>query len=93
MKILYASILFLFIVSCNPKQAEVSKWTDEEKDLTYKECIAYAIDIREMSIDKSDNYCQCNLDIITTEFESNEDARIKIGNDISLRSLFEACDN
>ena len=46
-----------------------------------------------MSIAKSDNYCQCTLDIITTEFESNEDARIKIGNDTSLRTLFEACDN
>ena len=46
-----------------------------------------------MSVDKSDNYCQCTLDIITTEFESNEDAQIKIGNDKSLRSLFEVCDN
>ena len=93
MKILNASILVLFIVSCNTKPAEVSKWTDEEKDLTYKECITYAIDVRKMSIPKSDNYCQCTLDIITTEFESNEDARIKIGNDTSLRTLFEACDN
>ena len=93
MKILYASILVLFIVSCNPKQAEVSKWTDEEKDLTYKECIAYAIDIREMSIDKSNNYCQCTLDILVTNFENDDDARIKIGEDKSLRLLFEGCDN
>ena len=93
MKIFYTSILLLIIVSCNTKQTEILKWTDEEKDLTYKECIAYAIDIREMSIDKSDKYCQCTLDIITTEFESKEDAQIKIGNDQSLRSLFEACDN
>ena len=71
MKTIYASILFLFITSCNTKQAEVSKWTDEEKDLTYKECITYAIDVRKMSIPKSDNYCQCNLDIIIKQSNYN----------------------
>ena len=49
MKTIYSSILFLFITSCNTKQAETLKWTEEEKDLTYKECITYTMDILEMN--------------------------------------------
>ena len=93
MKNILSTVLFLILVSCNTKQAETLKWTEEEKDLTYKECITYAMDIREMNIDDSDSYCQCNLNILTTTFKNNEDAAIKIGNDPSLRLMFEACIN
>ena len=93
MKILNASILLLIIASCNTKQAEISKWTEEEKDLTYKECITYTMNVKEMDRDKSDSYCQCSIDVLTTNFENNEDARVKIQNDKSLRSLFEVCEN
>ena len=93
MKILNASILVLFIVSCNTKQAEVSKWTDEEKDLTYKECVKYAMDEKQMDIVKSDTYCQCTLNMLTSNFENKEDAEIKIKNNNRLRSMFEACEN
>ena len=93
MKILNASILLLIIASCNTKQAEISKWTEEEKDLTYKECIIYTMDVLDMNIDESDSYCQCSIDILTANFENNEDARIKIGEDKSLRSLWDICLN
>ncbi|MDB2366173.1 hypothetical protein N9V49_01550 [Flavobacteriaceae bacterium] len=93
MKTIYTSILVLIIASCNTKQAEISKWTEEDKDLTYKECITYAMDIRGMDVNESDDYCQCTLDILVTNFENDDDARIKIGEDKSLRLLFEGCDN
>tara|TARA_B100001173_G_scaffold237960_1_gene207668 strand:- start:281 stop:562 length:282 start_codon:yes stop_codon:yes gene_type:complete len=93
MKILNASILLLIIASCNTKQAEISKWTEEEKDLTYKECIIYTMNDMEMDRDESDSYCQCSIDVLTTNFENNEDARVKIQNDKSLRSLFGVCEN
>ena len=93
MKTIYASILFLFITSCNTKQAKTFNWTEEEKDLTYKECIKYTMDILEMNIDESDSYCQCSIDILVTNFENNEDARIKIQNDKGLRSLWDICLN
>ena len=93
MKILNASILLFIIASCNTKQVEISKWTEEEKDLTYKECITYTMNDMEMDRDKSDSYCQCSIDVLTTNFENNEDARVKIQNDKSLRSLFEVCEN
>jgi len=93
MKTIYTSILVLIIASCNTKQAEISKWTEEDKDLTYKECITYAMDIRGMDVNESDDYCQCTLDILVTNFENDNDARIKIGEDKSLRLLFEGCDN
>ena len=76
-KILY-SVLFLFLVSCNTKQSETLKWTEEEKDLTYKE---------------SNSYCQCTIDVLTANFENNDDAREKIGEDKSLRLLFKSCEN
>ena len=93
MKTIYSSILFLFITSCNTKQAETLKWTEEEKDLTYKECIIYTMDILEMNRDESDSYCQCSIDVLVTNFENNEDARIKIQNDKGLRSLWDICLN
>ena len=93
MKILNASILLLIITSCNTKQAEISKWTEEEKDLTYKECIIYTMNDMEMDRDESESYCQCSIDVLTTNFENNEDARVKIQNDKSLRSLFGVCEN
>ena len=46
-----------------------------------------------MNIDESDSYCQCSIDVLTSNFENNEDARIKIGEDKSLRLLFESCEN
>ena len=93
MKNILCPALFLILVSCNTKQAETLKWTEEEKDLTYKECITYTMDILEMNIDESDSYCQCSLEVLTTNFENNEDARIKIGEDRSLRSLWDNCLN
>tara|TARA_B100001059_G_C17307258_1_gene320261 strand:- start:65 stop:346 length:282 start_codon:yes stop_codon:yes gene_type:complete len=93
MKSFYISILLLFIISCNTKQANDSKWTEEEKDLTYKECVKYAMDEKQMDIVKSDTYCQCTLNMLISDFENKEDAEIKIKNDNSLRSMFEACEN
>ena len=93
MKNILCPALFLILVSCNTKQAETLKWTEEEKDLTYKECITYTMDILEMNIDESDSYCQCSLEVLTTNFENNEDARIKIAEDRSLRSLWDNCLN
>jgi hypothetical protein len=49
------------------------------------------MDILEMNIDKSDSYCQCSIDVLTENFENNEDARIKINDDPSLRGLFNGC--
>jgi len=47
----------------------------------------------EMNIDESDSYCQCSIDVLVTNFENNEDARIKIQNDKGLRSLWDICLN
>ena len=93
MKNILYSVLFLILVSCNTKQAETLKWTEEEKDLTYKECITYTMDIMDMNIDESDSYCQCSIDVLTANFENNEDARVEIGKDKSLRLLFKDCEN
>tara|TARA_X000000368_G_scaffold193077_1_gene152286 strand:- start:249 stop:530 length:282 start_codon:yes stop_codon:yes gene_type:complete len=92
MKNLILIISSLIFVSCNSNQSKISKWTDEEKDMVFKECISYAIDQLE-DIDKSNDYCYCTLKILTTEFENKADAETKIGNDPSLRIKFEGCKN
>ena len=58
--------------------------------MVFKECINYAID-QFADIDRSNNYCYCTLEILTTEFENKADAETKINNDPSLRSTFEGC--
>ena len=93
MKNILCPVLFLILVSCNTKKAETLKWTEEEKALTYTECIKYTMEIMDMNIDESDSYCQCIINVLTANFENNEDARIKIGEDRSLRSLWDNCLN
>ena len=83
--------LFIFI-SCNSNESKVSKWTDEEKDIVFKECINYAYTIEQLGdLDKSNNYCYCTLQIITNKFQNKADAEAQIGKDPSLRSIFEGC--
>ena len=93
MKKIYFSILFLFMASCKSNQAENFKWTEDDKDLAYQECIAYVMNDREMNLDESDTYCQCTINVLKSNFENYEDASIKIGNDNSLRLIFEVCNN
>ena len=81
--------LFIFI-SCGSNQSKVSKWTDEEKDMVFKECINYAID-QLGDLDESNNYCYCTLQILTNKFQNKADAETQIGKDPSLRSIFEGC--
>ena len=81
--------LFTFI-SCDSNQSKVSKWTDEEKDMVFKECINYAID-QLGDLDEANNYCYCTLQMITNKFQNKADAETQIGNDPSLRSIFAGC--
>ena len=86
--ILFVSLFIM--ISCNSNESKVSKWTEEEKDIVFKECINYAIDQLE-DIDESNNYCYCTLEIITNKFQNKADAETQIGNDPSLRSIFDGC--
>ena len=81
------STLFIY---CNSNQSKISKWTDDEKDMVFKECINYAID-QLGDLDESNNYCYCTLEILLREFENKADAETKIANDPNLRSIFEGC--
>ena len=81
--------LFIFI-SCNSNQSKESKWTDDEKDTVFKECINYAID-QLGNLDEANNYCYCTLRILTAKFENKADAEAQIANDQSLRDSFAGC--
>ncbi len=81
--------LFIFI-SCNSNQSKVSKWTDDEKDTVFKECINYAID-QLGDLNEANDYCYCTLQILTAKFQNKADAEVQIANDPSLRDIFAGC--
>ena len=90
MKKLIVFISLFILISCNSNQSKVSKWTDEEKDMVFKECINYAID-QLGDLDEANNYCYCTLQIITNKFQNKADAETQIANDPSLRDSFAGC--
>jgi len=90
MKKLILFISLLIFISCDSNQAKVSKWTDDEKDTVFKECINYAID-QLGDLDEANNYCYCTLQILTAKFQNKADAEVQIGNDPSLREIFAGC--
>ena len=90
MKKLILFISLFILISCNSNQSKVSKWTDDEKDTVFRECINYAID-QLGDLDEANNYCYCTLQILTTKFQNKADAETQIGNDPSLRDSFAGC--
>ena len=90
MKKLILFISLYIFISCNSNQSKESKWTDDEKDSVFKECINYAID-QLGNLDEANNYCYCTLQILTAKFQNKADAETQIGKDPSLRSIFEGC--
>ena len=90
MKKLILFISLFILISCNSNQSKVSKWTDDEKEMVFKECINYAID-QLGDLDEANNYCYCTLQILTDKFQNKADAEVQIANDPSLRGSFAGC--
>ena len=90
MKKLILFISLFMYISCNSNQSKVSKWTDDEKDAVFKDCINYAID-QFGNLDESNNYCYCVLQVSTSKFQNKADAESQVANDPSLREMFAGC--
>ena len=90
MKKLILFISLFILISCNSNQSKVSKWTDDEKEMVFKECINYAID-QLGNLDEANNYCYCTLQVLTSKFQNKADAETQIGSDPSLKDIFAGC--
>ena len=87
-KIILITFCFLFFC-CNTNQKNPVKWTDDDKDLVFQQCIAFAIEVDNMDSEKANNYCYCSLDIIIENFESKEVAQNQISLDNGLRLMWD----
>jgi len=86
------SLTFLItILSCNSNDKNSKLWTDEEKDIVFKECINFYSNREGKSIEESNRICYCSLDILTENFKNKEEAESEINKNPSLRSLWERC--
>ena len=90
MKKLILFISLFILISCNSNQSKVSKWTDDEKEMVFKECINYAID-QLGNLDEANNYCYCTLQVLTSKFQNKADAETQIDSDPSLKDIFAGC--
>ena len=87
-KIILITFCFLFFC-CNTNQKNPVKWTDDDKDLVFQQCIAFAIEVDNMDSEKANNYCYCSLDIIIENFENKEVAQNQISLDNELRLMWD----
>ena len=89
-KIILITFCFLFYC-CNTNQKNPVKWTDDDKDLVFEECIKYAIFSETMSRESANKYCYCSLDIILEQYENREDALKRISSNPGLVLEWEKC--
>ena len=87
-KIILITFCFLFFC-CNTNQKNPVKWSDDDKDLVFQQCIAFAIEVDNMDSEKANNYCYCSLDIIIENFENKEVAQNQISLDNELRLMWD----
>ena len=89
-KIILITFCFLSF-SCNTNQKNSVKWTDNDKDFLFEECIRYALLAEAMSKESANEYCYCSLDIILEQFENRQDAQQRISVNPGLVLEWEKC--
>jgi len=90
-KIIFIIFYFLFF-SCNTGNKNSIKWTDEEKDDVFKNCITFAMEVDKMDAEQANRYCYCTLDILIKNFENKQIAEEHLLKDPSLRvTWYENC--
>ena len=87
--IIIITFSFLFF-SCNSSNKKVESWTEEDKDIVFRECINYSLD-RFMELDEANEFCYCSLDIIIQNFDNREIATEQISKNPSLSNLWIGC--
>ena len=93
MKIILSILSIICFISCNTNQVKKSNWTQEEKELIFKECINYSLDFNELNLNQSNRYCGCTLRVLVNKFESKQEAEQYLIKNSSLNSIYESCEN
>ena len=66
--------------------------TEEEKELIFKDCINYTLDIKGLNLNESNKYCNCTLRILVTKFDSKKEAEESLIKNITSNSIYEPCE-
>jgi len=93
MKIILSILSIICFISCNTNQEKKSNWTQEEKELIFKECVNYSLDFNELNLNQSNRYCSCTLTVLVNKFESKQEAEQYLIENSSLNSIYESCEN
>tara|TARA_B100000989_G_C19127862_1_gene298065 strand:+ start:50 stop:334 length:285 start_codon:yes stop_codon:yes gene_type:complete len=92
MKIIFSVLSIIFFISCNTSQRKISNWTEEEKELIFKDCINYSLDIKVLNLNESNKYCNCVLRILVTKFDSKNEAEESLIKNITSNSIYIPCE-
>ena len=92
MRIILLILSIIIFISCNTTQRKISNWTEEEKELIFKDCINYTLDIKGLNLNQSNKYCNCALRILVTEFDSKKEAEESLIKNITSNSIYEPCE-
>ena len=93
MKTILSILSIVCLISCNTNHLKKSNWTQEEKELIFKECVNYSLDFNELSLNQSNRYCSCTLRVLVSKFESKQEAEKYLIENSSLNSIYESCEN
>ena len=91
MRIILPILSIIFFISCNSNQRKISNWTEEDKELIFKDCINYTLDIKGLNLKESNKYCNCTLRILITKFDSKKEAEESLIKNITSNSIYETC--
>ena len=92
MRIILPILSIIFFISCNSNQRKISNWTEEEKELIFKDCINYTLDIKGLNLKESNKYSNCTLRILITKFDSKKEAEESLIKNITSNSIYVPCE-
>ena len=92
MRIILLILSIIIFISCNTTQRKISNWTEEEKELIFKDCINYTLDIKGLNLNQSNKYCNCTLRILVSKFNSKKEAEESLIKNITSNSIYEPCE-
>tara|TARA_B100000700_G_scaffold139420_1_gene155515 strand:- start:813 stop:1097 length:285 start_codon:yes stop_codon:yes gene_type:complete len=92
MRIILLMMSIIIFISCNTTQRKKSNWTEKEKELIFKDCINYTLDIKGLNLNESNKYCNCTLRILVTKFDSKKEAEESLIKNITSNSIYEPCE-
>ena len=69
------------------------QWSDDDKDIIFKQCISWGLSAGKMNIKEANDYCYCSLEIIIENFKNRDDVIEQMEIDSSQSDLWIGCKN